>query len=383
MSDNKFKNPWGDDQNDINEVIRKGQEKIAKLFGEKPGRGDDNGGGFFKDGGFRLRFNKNIIIICGVVIFVMWLSTGFYTVQPDEEGVVMRFGKYTRTSPPGLNYKIPNPIETVTPVSVTRINKEEIGFKSAGKTITSKQELLESTVAKESQMLTTDENIVDINFQVQWLIDDAKKFLFNVRDMNTENTVKSVAESAMRESIGLSHVADVLAEKRSEIEQDTKALMQAMLDNYEMGVKVIGVQLLRSDPPQEVLAAYRDVQNAKQDKEREINTALSYRNDIVPRARGESEKMLLDAEGYKNMVVADAQGDAKRFLSVYEQYRNAKDVTRKRMYIETMEEVLSNIDKIIVDKSTSSVIPYLPLSALNKEKEKVTEVEKVKEIEGK
>ncbi len=307
MSDNKFKNPWGDDQNDINEVIRKGQEKIAKLFGEKPGRGDDNGGGFFKDGGFRLRFNKNILIICGVVIFVMWLSTGFYTVQPDEEGVVMRFGKYTRTSPPGLNYKIPNPIETVTPVSVTRINKEEIGFKSAGKTITSKQELLESTVAKESQMLTTDENIVDINFQVQWLIDDAKKFLFNVRDMNTENTVKSVAESAMREAIGLSHVADVLAEKRSEIEQDTKALMQAMLDNYEMGVKVIGVQLLRSDPPQEVLAAYRDVQNAKQDKEREINTALSYRNDIVPRARGESEKMLLDAEGYKNMVVADAE----------------------------------------------------------------------------
>lgn len=377
MSDNKFKNPWGNDQNDINDVIRKGQEKIAKLFGDKPNKGRDDDG-FFKDGGFKIRFNKNIAIICGVVLLVMWLSTGFYTVQPDEEGVVMRFGKYTRTSPPGLNYKIPNPIETVTPVSVTRINKEEIGFRSAGKTIT-QQQLLESTVATESQMLTTDENIVDINFQVQWLINDAKKFLFNVRDMRTENTVKSVAESAMREAVGLAHVADVLAEKRSEIEQETKALMQAMLDNYEMGVKVIGVQLLRSDPPKEVLDAYRDVQNAKQDKERARNTAISYRNDIVPRARGEAEKMLLDAEGYKNMVVADAQGDAKRFNLVYEQYRNAKEITRKRMYIETMENILSNMDKIIVDKGASNVIPYLPLSALGKEKE----IEKVKEIEGK
>lgn len=370
MSDKKFKNPWGDDQNDLNDIIRKGQEKIIQLFGDKGKDGGGGGGGnFFNGDNFGFNLNKNLVLIVLAVIAVMWLSTGFYTVQPDQEGVVMRFGKYTRTASPGLNYKLPSPIERVIQISVTRINKEEIGFRSAGKSFTSKQQLLKSTVGPESQMLTTDQNIVEINFQVQWLISDAKKFLFNVRDNMDENTVKNVAESAMREVIGLATVVEVLAEERSKIEQSTKKLIQDMLDNYEMGVKVVGVQLLRSDPPQEVLEAYRDVQNAKQDQEREINTAQAYRNDIVPRARGEGEKMLLDAEAYKNKVVADAQGDAKRFNSIYDQYKNAKDVTRKRIYIETMEEVLANMDKIIVDKGSSNLVPYLPLSEINKNKE--------------
>jgi membrane protease subunit HflK len=368
MSDKKFKNPWGDDQNDLNDIIRKGQEKIIQLFGDK-GKDGGGGGNFFNGDNFGFNLNKNLVLIVLAVIAVMWLSTGFYTVQPDQEGVVMRFGKYTRTASPGLNYKLPSPIERVIQISVTRINKEEIGFRSAGKSFTSKQQLLQSTVGPESQMLTTDQNIVEINFQVQWLISDAKKFLFNVRDNKDENTVKNVAESAMREVIGLATVVEVLAEERSKIEQSTKKLIQDMLDNYEMGVKVVGVQLLRSDPPQEVLEAYRDVQNAKQDQEREINTAQAYRNDIVPRARGEGEKMLLDAEAYKSKVVADAQGDAKRFNSIYDQYKNAKDVTRKRLYIETMEEVLANMDKIIVDKGASNLVPYLPLSEINKNKE--------------
>lgn len=365
---NKFKNPWDDNKEpeDLDDIIRKGQEKITKLFqGEKfRGTGGNGGGDMF--GGFGI---KKIAMIAGGAILALWLSTGFYTVQPDEEGVVLTLGKYSRTSTPGLNYKFPDPFEDVTKVSVTRINKEEVGFRSAGKRITSKAMLLESTVSTESQMLTTDENIVEINFEVQWMITDSKDYLFNVRDLSGENTVKVVAESAMREVIGLNKVTDVLAEERNKTEQDAKVLMQSMLDNYKMGVRIVRVQLLRVDPPQEVIDAYRDVQNAKQDKEGEINRSFAYRNDIVPRARGEAERLLQDAEGYKQAVIADAKGDAARFNSIYEQYRTAKDVTRKRMYLETMEEILSGMDKIIMDKNTgNSTVPYLPLGEINRPK---------------
>lgn len=373
MSD-KFKNPWGDnnENGDIEELLKKSQDKIVNLF--KGG----NGGGSSSDGDdFGQFFNKKYISIAAGVLLALWLSTGFYTVQPDEEGVVITFGKYSRTTDSGLHYKFPDPIETVTKLSVTRVNKEEIGFRSSGKRITSRQELLQSTVSTESQILTTDENIVDINFEAQWMISDAKNYLFNVRDLANENTVKSVAESAMREVIGLAKVTDVLAEERSKTEQDAKHLMQTMLDAYGMGVKVIRLQLLRVDPPQEVIDAYRDVQNAKQDKEREINKSLSNRNDIVPRARGEAQKIVLDAEAYKQKVIAEAQGDSQRFSSVYEQYRVAKDVTRKRMYLETMEDILSGMDKVILDKTTSgNVLPYLPLGEISKQSNTTSDVKK-------
>jgi modulator of FtsH protease HflK len=358
MSKKDFQNPWDDDPNDLEQAIKKSQKKIASLFGG--GSGDFN---------FPVDLKKIVTTVI-LVVAAGWLSTGFYTIQPDQQGVVMRFGEYSRTSSPGLNYKLPSPIETVTKVSVTSINKEEIGYRSKGMQISSKTQLLQNTVANESQMLTTDENIVDINFDVQWRILDAKEYLFNVRDKEGENTVKNVAESAMREVIGLSEVTDVLAEERSSIEQRVKTLMQHMLDNYKMGVNIERVQLLRVDPPQYVIDAYRDVQNAKQDKAREINKAHSYRNDIVPRARGEAEKILQEADAYKQKVVAAAKGEAERFNTVYEQYRAAKDVTRKRMYIETMEEILANVDKIIVDKSASNVVPFLPLNEINKTKDK-------------
>lgn len=361
---NKFKNPWDDNKEpeDLDAIIRKGQEKITNLFkgGQSGGSGD--GDGFFDSLGL-----KKILIIVGGGALALWLSTGFYTVQPDEEGVVLTLGRYSRTSIPGLNYKFPDPFETVTKVSVTRINKEEVGFRSAGRRITSKAMLLESTVSTESQMLTTDENIVDINFEVQWMITDPKDYLFSVRDLSGENTVKVVAESAMREVIGLAKVTDVLAEERNKTEQDAKVLMQTMLDTYKMGVKIVRVQLLRVDPPQEVIDAYRDVQNAKQDKEGEINKAFAYRNDIVPRARGEAERLLQDAEGYKQSVIADAKGESARFNSIYLQYRSAKDVTRKRMYLETMESIMSGMDKIIMDKNAGgNTVPYLPLGEIQK-----------------
>lgn len=379
MSDHKFNNPWDDDnkkKEDLEKAFKKGQEKIVELLGKKNSKSNKGGDNFnFNFDFFSFGFpTTKILLIILLVIITSWLSTGFYTVQPDEEAVVMRFGEYSRTGLPGLNYKLPSPIETVQKVSVTRIRKEEIGFRSSGKRITSREQLLESTVSSESQMLTTDENIVDINFEVQWIIQDVKKFLFNVRDSTNSasyeiqnvNTVKGVAESAMREIIGLAKVTDVLAEERSKTEHDAKSLMQQMLDNYNMGVSVVRVQLLRVDPPQEVIDAYRDVQNAKQDKEREINQAYSYRNDIMPRARGEAENIIQDAEAYKNTVIASATGESKRFESIYEQYRNAKDVTRKRMYLETMEQVLDGIDKILIDKNTSNVVPFLPLNDTSK-----------------
>jgi membrane protease subunit HflK len=361
----KFNNPWDDDKNDnIEDLFKKSQDKFKKMF--QQGGGKNSGGG---GDDFSKFFTKKYIGIAVASLVGLWLVSGFYTVQPDEEGVVMTFGKYSRTSEPGLNYKLPHPIETVTKISVTRVNKEEIGFRSSGKRITTRQELLQSTVSSESQILTTDENIVDINFEVQWMISDAKSYLFNVYDQGNEKTVKSVAESAMREVIGLTKITDVLAEERSKIEQDAKKLMQQMLDNYGMGVRIMRVQLLRVDPPQDVIDAYRDVQDAKQDKEREINNALSYRNDIVPRARGEGQKIVLDAEAYKQKVIAEALGDSQRFLSIYEQYKNAKDVTRKRMYLETMEEIFSGMDKIIMDKgATGGAVPYLPLSEISKQK---------------
>lgn len=388
----KFENPWDKKRggkDELDEIIRRGQKKIMSFLKESKKEGSGGGGG--KQGGpdlpdflnnfFQFIQGKAFVVIA-LVVAVMWLSTGFYTIQPDEEGVVLRFGKYSRTSIPGLNYKLPSPIEQVTKISVTRVNKEEIGFRSSGKRITTREQLLENTVGYESQMLTTDENIVEINFEVQWIINDAKKYLFNVRDLQSEGTVKSVAESSMREVIGLTEVGDVLAEERSKIEQSAKALLQGILDSYGMGVKIQRIQLLRVDPPQEVIDAYRDVQNAKQDKEREINRAIAYRNDVVPRARGEGEKILQEAEGYKQQVIAQAQGEAQRFSSIFEQYKDAKDVTRKRMYLETMEQILDGMDKLILDKSSSSngVVPYLPLTELSKTKES-TKANSKKEVQ--
>jgi membrane protease subunit HflK len=370
----KFRNPWDKDRDqpssskgggpDLDDLI-----DLAKNFQNKLGEGF-RGGFNNKPDGMGGGFNKKVIKVIIGGALALWLSTGFHTIQPDEEGVVMTLGRYSRTNDPGLHYKMPGPIESVTKVSVTRVNKEEVGFRSAGKRITTREQLIENTIFSESQMLTTDENIVDINFEVQWQIHSAKDYLFNVRDLTGENTVKTVAESAMREVIGLTKVSDVLAEERSKIETMARASMQTMLDNYHMGVRVMRVQLLRVDPPQEVIDSYRDVQNAKQDKEREINQSYSYRNDIIPRARGEAEKITQEAASYRYKVVAEATGEAKRFSQIYDEYKNAKEVTRKRMYIEALEDVLANVDKILIDKNMSgNLLPYLPLNELKNKKE--------------
>jgi membrane protease subunit HflK len=385
---NKFDNPWGDNghkngdrprrsgkiDDPIADIIKKGQAKLNEMLSRQKG-GDFNNGGF--GGGV---FGASLIMVIVVIALLVWLATGFYVIQPDEEGVILRFGKYNRTATPGLNYKLPVPFETLEKISVTTVNREEIGFRSNVSASSSgsrspfssmrgqaKDANSNKAVPQESIMLTRDENIASIDLDVQWVIKDAKKFLLHIRDLPGENTVKISAESIIREVIGQVNLVEVLAEERSKIEQDAKQLLQKTLDSYDMGVQIDRVQLLRVEPPAEVLEAYRDVQSSKADREREINQAQAYRNDIIPRARGEAQRKLQEAEGYKNALIQKARGEAGRFDSVYNEYKNSKDVTKKRMYLETIEDIMQGMNKIIIDKNAAnSVLPLLPMADMFK-----------------
>ncbi len=325
---------------DFDDMIRRATDHLRNFM---PGNGSEGGKG---------------AMLIGAVVVLLWLSSGIYFVKADEQGVVTRFGAYHTTSGAGLNYHLPYPIEEVETPRVTSINHVEIGFHSGSRAKTN-----EAAVNEESLMLTGDENILDIDFEVQWKISSAPDFIFNVR--NPEETVKTVSESAMREVIGKSEIATVLAEGKLQVAQDTKKLIQDVLNSYKAGIEVVSVNLLKADPPAEVLDAQRDVQTAIADMETARNQAGAYHNDIVPRARGEAQKIVLDAEAYKQEVIARSQGEASRFLAVYGQYKQAKDVTRKRMYLETMEEILQGMTKVVVD-SKGGVVPYLPLPELKK-----------------
>jgi membrane protease subunit HflK len=307
------------------------------------------------------------ILLIVVAVVALWLISGFFIVRPDEQGVVLRFGAYNRTVQPGLSWHIPTPIESVLKPKVTRVNRVEVGFRAGDGAQPSARAAAARQVPEEALMLTGDENIVDINFTVFWVIKDATRYLFNIR--NPEATVKAAAESAMRESIGRTPIASALAEGRGQIEADTKKLLQAVLDSYGAGIEITQVQLQKVDPPTQVIDAFRDVQRARADQERLRNEAEAYRNDIIPRARGEAVRLVQEAEAYKQEVVARAQGDADRFLSVFNAYQTAPDVTMRRIYLETMEEILKGTNKVIIDKaaeSASGVVPYLPLPELGR-----------------
>ena len=335
---------------DLEELVRRVQERLRRGFpgGWKSGRG---------------------FAFLVLVALAIWLLSGFYRVQPDELGVELRFGKYTVTTQPGLNYHLPGPIESVFRPKVQKVNQVEIGYRLSG-------ELQGAgptrSVPDESLMLTGDENIVNVEFVVQWRIKDPEDFLFNIR--NPEDTVKAVAESAMREVIGKTEIAWALAEGRAQIEQQTLELAQAVLDSYVAGILINQVKMQKVDPPDAVIEAFRDVQRAKADEQRLINEAEAYKRDILPRARGEAERILQEAEGYRQQVVAQAEGDAQRFLSVYAEYKQAQDITRKRIYLETMEKILTGMPKVILDEAAQSaggVVPYLPLPELQRAKEPV------------
>jgi membrane protease subunit HflK len=323
--------------------------------------------GAMKGGGGGGTDEKRIAVMVLAGLLVLWLASGIYRVNPDELGVVLRFGKYERTDGPGLNYHLPYPIETVLIPSVTSVNKVEIGGGDAveNPSVRSKSSFdkMVSPADRESLMLTGDRNIVDVGFEVQWKIDatNPQDFLFNVRD--PAGSVKMVAESAMREVIGRNKLEDILTIAQSQIAEDTKDIMQRVFDQYQAGIEVIAVNLSKPDVPAPVLGEFQDVKRAEQDKETAESVAEGYRNDIIPRAKGEAVQMVQKAEAYKSQVVAEAQGDVARFNSIYEQYVNAKDVTRKRIYLETMEAVMKGMPKTIIDDAGkgAGVVPVLSL----------------------
>ena len=299
------------------------------------------------------------IILGLILLIVIWAFSGLYRVLPDEQGVVLRFGKFVSTTQPGLNYHIPYPVETVLTPKVTKVHRVDIGFRAASDSGRTSEV---GDVPEESLMLTGDENIVNIDFSVFWVIKDAGKFLFKIQSPVV--TVKATAETAMREVIARSKLQSILTKGRSLIEIETQEIMQSLLDEYESGIQITQVQTQKADPPDEVIDAFRDVQAARADMERSKNEAEGYQNDVIPRARGDAAKILQEAEAYKKKVIAMAEGEASRFLAIYNEYAKAKRVTQERMYLETMEKVLADIDKVIIDKNAGGVVPYLPLPAL-------------------
>ena len=339
--------PWGQGgggqpPQDVDAVIRQ--------FGEAWRRMMPSGGG----GG-------RSILLLTVVFALIWGATGFYRVNPQQQGVVLRFGEWVRTSPPGLHYHLPFPVESVLRPEVTRDNRIEIGFRDVTGSSSSRRDIKD-----ESQMITGDENIVDIDFVVFWRISDAGEYLFNLAE--PDQTIKVTAEAVMREIIGRTPIKNVLTEGRQSIQVQARQQLQDLLNEYGVGVRVRDVQLLAVDPPADVIDAFNEVQRARQDRDRLKNEAEAFSNDIVPRARGAAAKLVAEAEAYQAEVVNRATGDASRFDQIFQAYLQNKDVTRERIYIETVEEIFSNVEKVIIDGQGggNGVVPYLPLKELNK-----------------
>ena len=336
--------PTGPTPPDLEEFLRRSQDRLRSLLpgGSLGGRG------------------LGLILLAAIVI---WGFSGFFRVDPDELGVVLRFGRYVREVPPGLNYHLPYPIESVLTPKALRVNKIDIGMRVV-------EDLRRFStiryVPEEILMLTCDENIVDVDFSVLWRIkpNGVGDYLFNIQQ--PEGTVKAVAESAMREVIGRSNIQPILTGARQNIEQGVHDLMQQVLDNYGAGVQITQVQLQKVDPPSQVIDAFRDVQAARADLERVQNEAQTYANRVVPDARGRAAQITQSAEAYREQAVAEAKGATSRFLKIYDEYKKAPDVTRQRLYLETMERLFGGTDKIIVDSGTggSGVVPYLPLDQL-------------------
>ena len=345
--------PWGQGNGggqtppDLQELLRRGQEQLRRFA---------PGGGSF--GGTGIAF----LLLAGVLL---WMLSGFYTVQTNEVGINMVFGKYAGKTAPGLNYNWPYPIGAVLKPKVADRNAIDIGSRFNEDRNRSLERSVD--VPEESLMLTGDENIADVKFRVIWQIDPVKPedFVFNIR--RPEETIKAVGESAMREIVGRSQIQRILTSDRKIIEPATQELMQRVLNDYKAGVLVLQVQLLSVDPPAQVISAFRDVTAAQQDLQRLRNEAEAYANKVVPEARGASEKIKQDAEAFREQTVAEAKGQASRFSQVYTQYKLNPQVTRERIFLETMERVLSGADKIILDQNAGSgVVPYLPLGELTK-----------------
>jgi membrane protease subunit HflK len=332
----------GGNDPDLQDILKRGQDKLKQVM---PGAGGPPAWMWF------------LGALAGLMAIIWY---GFlFQVQPNELGVVMRFGQYVRQEPPGLHFRLPYPIEEVRKPQVTVANRTEIGMPGGGGLRRGADAL------SDGLMLTGDENIVDVGFVVQWDIKDAAAFLFNIE--KPEITVKEVAESAMREVVGKSRVQDVLTEKRSEIEVQVKELTQRVLDGYNSGIRIAQLQMQRAEAPSQVVDAFRDVAAAAIDQRRIQNQAEAYANKVIPEMRGEAQRILQEAQGYKERMVAEARGEADRFLKILAEYQKAPELTRQRMYLETMEKVLSGTDKIVIDgKAGQGVVPFLPLDQMQR-----------------
>ncbi|MGZ8159264.1 MAG: FtsH protease activity modulator HflK [Methylobacter sp.] len=345
------KDPWsgrGDQKGppDLDEAIRSLQEKLGGFFGGGK-EGDDRSSGMppLKSLGF---------LIAGAA--ALWGASGFYIVDEGTHGVETRFGKYVATTQSGLNWHIPAPIESVTVVDVKQQRYIEVGYRSGG----TEQAL--GSVPKEALMLTKDENIVDVRLAVQYQVKDAKDFLFSV--VNPAATLKQVTESAQRGVVGSSKMDFVLTEGRSEIVAQIKKEIQDVMDNYNSGIQVTSVNLQDAQPPEQVQNSFEDAIKAREDEQRLINEAEAYSNDVVPKARGAAARKIQEAEGYKEQVIAQAEGESTRFSKLLTEYTKAPDVTRKRLYIESMEAVLSETNTVMVDVKGSNNMFYLPLDKM-------------------
>ncbi len=344
------KGPWGNsggpkryssggnkNQPDLEDLLRKGQEQFRKMIPK-------GWGGF------------STFLGLFAVVVTLWMLTGFYRVDEKEQAAVLRFGKWTATTGPGLQYHLPYPIEQVVIKKVNEIRNMSVGGSGVLK-----------DGMKESLMLTGDENIIDLTFVVQWDIKDLGQYLFNAR--SPDETVQLAAESVVREVVAQTPIVDVMTKERGAIDEKARELLQAILDEYKLGIRIYGVILQDANPPPSVVESFRDVQRAQTDKERKIQEAIAYENDIVPKAKGDAIKLVQMAEGDKALTIAKAEGEATRFLSVLKEYKLAPDVTRRQMYFKTMQEVFSKANKVIIDRkaqNTQGVLPYLPLPELQK-----------------
>ena len=337
--------PWGGGNRppDLEDILRKGQDRVKRML----------------PGGFGSGRSLAFIALIGIAL---WLATGFYRVEPDEQGVALVLGKVWKLTNPGLNYNLPAPIGEVYTPKVTRVNRVEIGFRSTG----DNGDQLAQDVPEESLMLTGDENIISMQFVVLWQIKDPLKYLFAIRD--PEETVKNVSESVMREIIGQTAFEYARTQGRGQIESTARDRVQKLLDDYQSGVLVTQVAMQNIAPPEATIDAFRDVQAASADKERSVNEAQAYYNEVTQRAEGLAQQIIKGAEAYKEQTVAVATGNAQRFLSVLTQYEKAKEITQRRIYLETMEQVLKGMNKVLVGRqSGTGTLPYLSLNELLKQ----------------
>ena len=338
---------WGrrgnDGPPDLDELWKRFRQKLPGMGPGKGGRGGDGGNG--------RQFQGGAFILVGLIL-VVWLASGFYIVDASQRGVVLRFGKYVDTTQPGPQWHLPYPVETVEIVNLSQVRTVEVGYRTNVK----------NKVLKESLMLTDDENIIDLQFAVQYILRDPTEYLFNNR--NPDETVMQAAETAIREIVGKSKMDYVLYSGREQVAASAQQLMQSILDRYQTGISVSKVTMQQAQPPEQVQAAFDDAVKAGQDRERQINEGQAYANDVVPKASGTASRLLQEAEGYKQSVIANAEGEASRFKQIQVEYQRAPAVTRERMYLETLQQVYGNASKVYVDQKSGSNLLFLPLDKL-------------------